>query len=156
MKGSSAIRAAVQSKSLIDLTKTLSELAERLAYQLKPPYTEVKRYKAAEEAERYAIEFSATLHLHYFDAANASEGLVFTINFAGHALADSPSIPIHELFYAASVESFRIFGYGSRWKGRTIPTAKTLAQNLEVNSATLNEMDLDAFCVVLDQDASLC
>jgi hypothetical protein len=153
MKDPSAIKAAVNSKSLTDLTKTLRELAEGLAYQLKPPYTEVKRYKATEDSERYTIEFSATLHLHYFNAAKRSEGLVFTIDFAGVALTESPSVPIHDLFYAGGVKGFRIFGYGSRWKGRIIPTAEKLAQDLEVDSPTLNEMDLDAFCRALGQSA---
>ena len=149
MKSTSDVKAAVQSKSLTNLTKALRALAEELTYQLKPPYTEVKQFKASEEAERFAIEFSAILHLHYFSLATTSEGLVFTIDFDGNALADSSNPPIHELFYAARVEGLKIYGYGTRWKGRAIPTAEKLAQNLEVTSQTLNEMELDGFSAAL-------
>jgi hypothetical protein len=87
--------------------------------------------------------------LHYFSLATTSEGLAFTIDFAGNALADSPNPPIHELFYAARVEGLKIYGYGTRWKGRAVPTAEKFAQNLEVTSQTLNEMELDGFSAAL-------
>lgn len=151
MKKTSDLKAAVQSKSLGSLTKDLGKIAEELAYQLKPPHTEIKQYKAAEEAEHYAIGFSATLHLHYFSPVNTSEGLVFAIDFVGDALADSSNPPIHELFYASRVEGLRIYGYGARWRGRTVPIDECLRRNLEVTSKTLDEMELDHFRAALGQ-----
>jgi len=56
---------ALQERRLTAVTKALSELTERLAYQLRPPYTEVLHFTAREEDDRYAIEFAAKLHLHY-------------------------------------------------------------------------------------------
>jgi hypothetical protein len=153
MKGTEKLKAAVQSKSLTNLTIALNEIGEELAYHLKPPYTEMKRYKASEGADLFAIEFSASLHLHYCNTVSTSDGLVFAIDFGGSALADSPTPPIHELFYAASVEQLKIYGYGTRWKGRSIPTPDKLASNLEVPSQTLNELDLDDFYVALGQAA---
>jgi hypothetical protein len=149
MKGTAKLKAAVQSRSLTNLTAALNEIDGELAYQLRPPFTEVKRYKASEEADRFAVEFSASLYLHYSSLATPSDGLVFAIDFGGSALADAPIPPIHELFYAARVEQLKIYGYGARWKGRSIPTPDKLASNLEVPSRTLNELELDDFYVAL-------
>ncbi len=150
MKGASALRDAVQSKSLPKLTKALSELADELAYQLKPPYTEILRLKAKEEAGHFDVDFAARLHLHYSSLSTNEEGLVFTIKFGGEAFADSPNPPIHELFYAAVVESIRVYGYGSRWRGRTITTPQEVARNLEVTSQTLDEIAMDDFYRMLE------
>ncbi len=150
MKGVSTLRDTVQSKSLPKLTKALSELADELAYQLKPPYTEILRLKAKEEAGRFDVDFAARLHLHYSSLSTSQEGLVFTIQFGGETFADSPNPPIHELFYAAVVESIRVYGYGSKWKGRTITTPQEIAKNLEVTSQTLNEITMDDFHRMLE------
>ena len=56
---------AVQTRRLRTVTKALGELAEQLAYQLRTPYTEILQFKASEKDDRFAIEFSAKLHLHY-------------------------------------------------------------------------------------------
>ncbi len=106
MKGVKEVEAALKTKSLTALTQALSELCEELAYQLKPPYTEILQFRAQEESERFAVEFNARLYLHYASLGSCPEGLVFTISFGGPAIADSPAPPIHELFYAALVESF--------------------------------------------------
>ena len=151
MKKTSDIKVALHGKSLTNLTKVLAEVAEELAYQLKPPYTEVKRYKASEEADNFAIDFSASLYLHYFSLTTNSEGLVFVVDFRGNAIAESPSPPIHELFYAARVERLRIYGYGGRWRGRTIPTNESIARNLEVSSNALDQMELSDFQAALSQ-----
>ena len=71
---------ALQERRLTAVTKALSELTERLAYQLRPPYTEVMHFLAREEDDRYAIEFAAKLHLHYSSLGKQNEGLVFTVS----------------------------------------------------------------------------
>jgi len=150
MKGVSKLREAVQSKSLAALTKALSELADDLAYQLKPPYTEILQSKAKEKANRFAVRFAAKLHLHYSNLRSNQEGLVFTINFGGEAFADSPNPPIDELFYAGVVESLKVYGYGLRWRGKTLQTPDEFVTNLEVRAQTLNEINLDDFYRILE------
>ena len=72
---------ALQDRRLTTVTKALSELAERLAYQLRPPYTEVLHFIAREEDDRYTIEFAAKLHLRYSSLEKQNEGRVFTVEF---------------------------------------------------------------------------
>src|SRR3990172_12482255 len=93
---------ALQMKRLAAVTKALSELAERLAYQLRSPYAKVLHFIARED-DRYAIEFAAKLHLHYSSLGKQNEGLVFMVEFERDAYADSPNPSLHELFYAAVV-----------------------------------------------------
>jgi hypothetical protein len=133
---------ALQERRLTAVTKALSELTERLAYQLRPPYTEVLHFTAREEDDRYAIEFGAKLHLHYSSLEKQNEGLVFTVGFEGEAYADSPNPSLHELFYAAVVNSVSLYAYGTRWKGKSIPTPREFAENLEVRSQTLLLVEL--------------
>src|SRR3990172_2660601 len=102
---------ALQTKRLAAVTKALSELAERLAYQLRSTYTEVLRFIAREEDDRYAIEFAAKLHLHYSSLGKQNEGLVFMVEFERDAYADSPNPSLHELFYAAVVNSVSSYAY---------------------------------------------
>jgi hypothetical protein len=150
MKGVSKFKEALLSKSLTRLTEASSELAEQLAYQLKPPYTQILQFKAEEENGRFAVRFSAELHLHYSSLRSDQEGLVFTINFGGEAFADSPNPPIHELFYAGVVESLKVCGYGPRWKGKPLQTSEEFVTNLEIRARTLNRIDLDDFYRILE------
>lgn len=136
----SGLEEALQSRILNHVTRALSELAETLAYQLKPPYTEVTQLRAEEDGQRYAIQFSARLHLHYSAIQTQREGLVFTVQFSGGAYADSPNPPVEELFATALVDSFVVFGYGNEWAGEVIPTPEQFAKNLEVSSQTLNQI----------------
>lgn len=151
MKGVSELKEALQAKSVTALTKALSELAAELAYELKPPYTEILEFKAKEENDMFAVHFQAELDLHYSNLASQQEGLVFVIQFGGDAFSDSPTPPIHELFYAGVVESFSIYGYGSRWKGTAITADQKFMRNLEVSSKTLNDIDGDRFFQLLPE-----
>ncbi len=144
-RAQSELEEALQSRELNRVTRALSELAGKLAYQLKPPYTEVIQLRAEEDGQRYAIRFSARLHLHYSDIQTQSEGLVFTVQFSGDAYADSPNPPIQELFAAALLDSFVVFGYGNEWAGQVVPTPDQFAKNLEVNSLTLNQIPTAVF-----------
>ena len=127
---------ALQTKRLAAVTKALSELAERLAYQLRSPYAKVLHFIAREEDDRYAIEFAAKLHLHYSILGKQNKGLVFTLEFEGDAYADSPNPSLHELFYAAVVNSVSSYAYGPGWHGKSIPTPPEFAENLETRSQT--------------------
>jgi hypothetical protein len=139
----SKLRVALQSREVSLVTQALSELAEKLAYQLKPPYTEVMQLKAKQEGDRFAIQFSAKLHLHYSSLQTQDEGLVFTLQFSGEAYADSPDPPIDELFAAGLADSLFVYAYGSNWPGQTIPTPDQLTQNLEVKPRTLNRISIN-------------
>ena len=140
------LKSAIRTKSLTAITKALGDLAERLGYQLKPPYTEVMNFRAKEAEERFTVEFTAKLHLHYSSLARADEGLVFVVAFSGEALTDSPTPPIRELFYAATVNSLSMYGYGSRWPGNTIKTPAEYHENLEVAVEYLNQICLTNLC----------
>ena len=133
---------AIRGRSLTLLTKTLGDLAEQLGYQLKPPYTEVLSFKAKEEDNRFAVKFTAKLHLHYSSLERLDEGLVFVVRFSGEALTESSAPPIHELFYAAAVDSLSVYGYGSRWHGDAIETPAEYRENLEVTAEQLNQIQL--------------
>jgi hypothetical protein len=141
----SKLRVALQSREVSSVTQALSELAEKLAYQLEPPYTEVMQLKAKQEGNRFAIQFSARLHLHYLSLQTRDEGLVFILQFSGEAYADSPAPPVDELFAAGVVDSLHVYAYGSNWLGETIPTPDQLSQNLEVKSRTVNRISIDDF-----------
>ena len=136
------LESAIRTKSLTAITKALGDIAARLGYQLKLPYTEVLNFRAKEAEERFTVKFTAKLHLHYSSLARGDEGLVFAIAFSGEALTDSPTPPIHELFYAATVDSLSIYGYGSKWPGNTIKTPPEYRENLEVTVEYLNQIHL--------------
>ncbi|MGA8904893.1 MAG: hypothetical protein WB661_07785 [Candidatus Bathyarchaeia archaeon] len=145
MKGVKELKEAVKAKSLTTLTKALSQFAEALGYQLKPPFTQIIEFKAKEQTAGFALRFEAELGLHYCNLTNQQEGLVFVIRFGGSALSDSPSPPIHELFYAGVVRSFHVYGYGGAWKGNAIAAHHEFMRELEVSSKLLNEIDVDSF-----------
>jgi len=134
----------LQSKSLTSLTKSLGELADRLTYQLKVPYTNLSRLTSKEDGKQYLIEFSGQLSLHYSGLESKDEGLVFEVGFSGNALADTPTPQMHELFYVAQVESVHAWGYGKRWKGKSIETPKRYRENIEVSVPRLTKIPLDA------------
>jgi hypothetical protein len=140
--GSAKLQSAIQSRSLGDLTKAIGELADRLGYQLRPPFTQVKRFTSKEDAERFSIQFEGQLSLHYTGPGRQDEGLIFSVGFSGSALADTPTPPINELFYAASVDSMSVYGYGARWKGETITTPNEFSENLEVAVNALSKVEM--------------
>lgn len=156
MKGVSELHEALKSKSLTALTQAISEVADGLAYQLRPPHTEILQLKAQEGGGRFNIHFQARLYLHYSNPGDTPEGLVFTIKFGGDALSDSPSPPIHELFYAGVVESFHVCGYGSIWTGTKIATPLEFRKSLEVPSKTISEIDIDSFYRALSRQRVVC
>jgi hypothetical protein len=130
------LEVAIQSKKLNSVTQALGELARRLRYELHPPFTEVIHLKAEEKEERFAVQFSAKLNLHY-SSPQMQDGLVFTLEFGGQGYADSPNPPVDELFAAGLVDSFAVYGYGEKWPGQSIPTPLELMDRLEVSSPTL-------------------
>jgi hypothetical protein len=144
MKFAHELEDALQSKKLNSVTEALSELARSLGYQLHPPFTEVVRLKAEEREDRFAVQFSAKLNLHY-SGTQMQDGLVFMVGFGGQGYADSPSPPVDELFAAGVVDSFVVYGYGERWPGQTIATPRELMDRLEVSSLTLNKIATDDF-----------
>jgi hypothetical protein len=139
MELASRLESDLQSKKLNSVTKTLGELAQRLGYQLKPPFTEVIHLKARDEEDRFAVHFSARLHLHYSNP-QVLEGLVFAITFGGGDYADSPDPPVDELFATGVIGSLVICGYGKSWPGQGIRTPQELADRLELRSPTLNKI----------------
>lgn len=145
MESAQKLQAALQSRGLNSLTEAIRELAEKLRYQLKPPFTEMIHLTAQEEGDRFAIQFSAKLHLHYSSLQTQNEGLIFTVQFSGEGYADSPNPPVDELFAAGLVDSFVVYGYGKKWAGQAIPTPDRFAENLEVTSRTLNQIASDDF-----------
>ena len=145
MKGVTEFKEALDSKSLTALTQALREIADQLAYQLKPPYTEILEFRAREQSGRFSIHFSAKLYLHYSSLASQVEGLLFIIQFGGDALSDTPTPPSDELFYAGVVESFKVHAYGSKWIGPAITVTEKVAKNLEVPSRALTDIDVDRF-----------
>jgi len=150
MSRSAKFRNAIQTKSLNQLTKTLGEIAELLAFQLKPPYTEIKQLKAQEEDDRYLLQFQGTLRLPYRSLERSDEGLLFYVDFTGEAISDLPNPPIHELLYEASVTSLTIFGYGERWPGEIVEVQREL-DGLEVHGSTVKKVSLDRLLVILDE-----
>ena len=139
------LRVALESRDVNNVTNALRELADKLAYALKPPYTEIIKLKATEEGNNFAIQFSARLHLHYTSLRNQDEGLVFILQFSGAALAETPNPPVDQLFAAGVIDVFSVYGYGRRWPGETIPTSNLLSETLEVKSRTLNRISIDDF-----------
>jgi len=139
---SKRLEAAIAERSLTGLTKALGELANQLGYQLKLPYTEILNFKAIEQGDRFTIRFSAKLHLHYSSFEHRDEGLIFVVKFGGEALAESPEPPIHELFYAAIVDSLSVYGYGSRWHGEILRTPAEYGKNLDITAEYLNQIQL--------------
>ncbi|MGD0689813.1 MAG: hypothetical protein ABSA50_08585 [Candidatus Bathyarchaeia archaeon] len=144
MQGVTEFKEALESKSLTALTTALRDIADQLAYQLKPPYTEILDFRAREQSGRFSVHFRAKLYLHYSLASQVG-GLLFIIQFGGDALSDTPTPPSDELFYAGMVESFRVHAYGSKWIGPTITVSQEVAKNLEVPSKVLADIDVDRF-----------
>jgi hypothetical protein len=151
MKDILKLKEALTAKSLTALTKAISELAEQMAYQLRPPFTEMLAFKAKEKQDRFVIHFGAVLHLHYASLAWKKEGLIFRIRFQGDALSDTPHPALPDLFYAGVIESLEIFGYGDSWKGRERQLEPELSKQLEVPSTMVNELDLDRFYELLEK-----
>jgi hypothetical protein len=145
MKGVTEFKNALKSKSLTALTKALGEIADQLAYQLKPPYTEILDFRAREQSGRFSVHFRAKLYLHYSSLASQVEGLLFIIQFGGDALTDTPTPPSDELFYAGVVESFRVHAYGSHWVGPPITVSEEVTKNLEVSSKELTDIGVNRF-----------
>jgi hypothetical protein len=139
------LQAALQSRKLDSVTKALRDLADGLAYGLKPPYTELVRLTAEEEDQFFSIRFSAKLYLHYTSLQTPNEGLVFTLQFSGEASADSPDPPIDELFSAGLVDSLEVFGYEKRWASHSVRTPEVFLTNLEVSSQTVSGISIDEF-----------
>jgi len=154
MSRSAKFRNSIQTKSLSQLTKTLGEIADLLAFQLKPPYTEIKQFKAQEEDDRYFLRFQGTLRLPYQSLERPDEGLIFYVDFAGEAMSDVPNPPIYELLYAASVTSLTIFGYDDRWPGESAEAQRDLLNGLEVPDSTVKKVKLDSLFVILDEKYS--
>jgi hypothetical protein len=150
MKRTAKLMEAVQSRSVSAITKAVADLADEIDFQLKPPYTELKEFKAREEGERFIIRFAAKLCLHYSGFGKRSEGFVLVVEFSGEAFAESPSPPLHELFYAEKAEMLSVYGYGGLWRGEAIATPVEFAKNLEVNSPALVQMNLQDFYRILD------
>jgi len=140
------LRQALESKSLTALTKAIGRIANSLAYELKPPYTELLQLTSREEGDEYSIHFEARLSLHY---RAREDGLVFKIDFGGDTLSDTPSPLLHDLFYAAVVKEVRVYGYGHAWDGKSIATPEEFTQNLEVTSPTVDEIELKDFLDIL-------
>lgn len=153
MKGAVKLKEAIETRSLTALTKAISTMADELAYQLKPPYTELSKLNAKEQDERFRLHFEAKLHLHYSSLAGKEEGLIFTIQFHGDAFSDSPVPPLPDLFYAGIVESLHIFGYGNRWNGTGIQLQEELSRNLEIPPTSVFELAVDRFYELLEGEA---
>jgi hypothetical protein len=148
MTNAADLEEALESKSLTALTKAISIIADRLGYQLKPPHTDVGKITATEEADECHVHFEARLYLHY---SAHSDGLVFTIEFGGDAVTETPTPLLYELFYAAVVKEMRVYGYGSKWSGKSIATPQEFRMNLELTSPTINEMELREFLSTLQR-----
>ena len=151
MSKSAKFRNSIRTKSLNELTKTLGEVAEVLAYQLEPPYTDIKRFRAREEDDRYLLQFQGTLKLPYRSLMRSDEGLIFHVDFAAEAISDLPNPPIHELLYAASVTSLTIFGYGDRWHGEV---QREVLNGLEASGSTVKKVRLENLLLILDEKPS--
>jgi len=150
MLKSAKLREAVQSRSLTRLTKALSDAADGLGYQLKPPYTEILELRAKQVGGRFQVHFDARLHLHYASLHRERTGLVIMIQFGGEALSDSPSPPVDELFYAAAVHSLQITDYGPRRDQKRTTVSKEIAEHLELPSNNLKPITLESFCKMVD------
>ena len=140
----SKIKSAIQSKSLTELTKAISELGDELAYRLTAPNTEITQFLAKEENSGYSVHFSASLQLCY-SSLSMAEGVIFVIDFDGDAMSEEPTPPIHELFYAAIVRTITIYAYGEKWSGRSVPTPPELSHLLDLNDPMIMILSLDDF-----------
>jgi hypothetical protein len=139
------LETALQNRNLTSLTGALRQVANRLGYQLKSPYTEVTQLKAEEEGNRFLIRFTAKLYVHYSSTQLPAEGLVFTVQFGGEANSDSQSPPVQELFSAGTLDSLVVYGYRTRWSGQTFATPELFVSELEVPSRTLNRIPIELF-----------
>lgn len=150
MLKSAKLREAAQSRSLTRLTKAISDAADGLGHQLKPPYTEILELRAKEVGDRFQVHFDARLHLHYASLQREREGLVFMIQFGGKALSDSPSPPLDELFYAALVESLQIADYGPRRTQERTTVSKEVAEHVELPTDSLELITFVSFCKMVE------
>jgi hypothetical protein len=150
MLKSAKLREAAQSRSLTRLTKAISDAADGLGHQLKPPYTEILELRAKEVGDRFQVHFDARLHLHYASLQREREGLVFMIQFGGEALSDSPSPPLDELFYAALVESLQIADYGPRRTQERTTVSKEVAEHVELPTDSLELITFVSFCKMVE------
>src|SRR5208282_1611725 len=148
MSRSAKFRNSIRTKSLNQLTNSLGDVADLLAFQLKPPYTEIKQFKAQEEDDRYFLQFQGILRLPYQSLERPDEGLIFYVDFVGEAMSDLSNPPIHELLYAASVTSLTIFGYGERWPGEIVEAQRESLNGLEVLGSTVKKVKLDSLLVI--------
>jgi len=152
MLNSAKLREAVQSQSLTRLAKAISEAAEGLGYQLKPPYTEILELRAREVGDSFQVHFDASLHLHYASLQHEREGLIFMIQFGGDAISDSPSPPLDEHFYAAAVQSLQISDYRPRRNQERTTVSREIAEHLELPSDSLEAITFESFCKMVDRD----
>ncbi len=139
------LREALQLKQLNLLTKAVGEIAQKHEYNLKPPFTEITRLRAEQEDRGYAIEFSATLNLHYTALPLQNEGLVFSVRFSGYTHADSPNPPVQELFSSAIVDDFVVYGYGNDWPGQMVSTPERFLRHLEVPALAVSVILTETF-----------
>lgn len=140
----------MRTTSLHAIAKAVGHLAEEAGFQLQPPYTEMRELKAREEGERFAVQFTGRTYLHHSSLEKQNEGFVLAVEFSGRAYADSPTPPLHELFNAAVIDSILVYGYGRRWKGKTIVTPIEFAKNLEVTSSELTKVEIEDFLQALE------
>jgi hypothetical protein len=139
------LKKSIETRKLDSVMRALDGLREQLGYRLRPPYTEVIRLRADEGLQGFEIEFTAVLHLHYSSLPDPDEGLVFSVQFSGALLSDSPSPPVNELFAAGLVDSLAVYGYGGRWKGKPVSTTDELRQRLEIPSLPLSLLSIEDF-----------
>ncbi len=151
MKGAKKLKEAIDTKSLTALTKAIGLAGDELAYQLKPPYTELLELRAKEEDEKFNLHFRAKLHLHYSSRTKREEGLVFMIQFSGDAFSDTPVPALSDLFYAGIVELLQIYGYGDGWNGTATQFGEELSKSLELPATAIREVKLNRLYKVLDK-----
>ncbi|HUK28390.1 MAG TPA: hypothetical protein VLV31_08200 [Candidatus Acidoferrales bacterium] len=137
---------ALETKSLTALTKAIGKVADELGYQLKPPHTELLQLTSKEETEGYSVHFHAQLRLHY---CKPQEGIVVAAEFGGDALAETPTPLFHDIFYAAIIEKVELYGYGTRWPGKALPTPREFIEQVEVPAPTINDLGMKDFLRIL-------
>jgi hypothetical protein len=141
---------ALQSGRMVAVMGALEDVRRWLGYEPKPPYHEMVesraglRFGADPTLRPLTVKFTARLYLHYTSVRAGSEGLVFAVRFSGTDYSDSPFPPVEELFPRGSVDSFEVYGYGSRWKGQAVSTPEELLHKLEI-PPSLNRLSVQEF-----------
>ena len=153
-KKKNKLRNLIQTRSLSKLTKALYEMADLPGYQLQPPYTEIKQFRAHEEEDRYPIQFQGTLNLSYKKLERPKGDAIFCVDFSGEAISDPPNPPIHELLYAGSMTSLTIFGYGNQWWSEMVEFKSELLTGLEVSASALKKLSLDSLLAIFNEKYS--